>query len=50
MKKDLKLLRGLRFPDDYIVKMFFKEGLQHHPGKVLELGCGNGNNLILNNS
>lgn len=40
-------LRGLRFPDDYIVKMFFKEGLHRAPGRVLELGCGSGNNLSL---
>jgi SAM-dependent methyltransferase len=40
-------LRGLRFPDDYVVKMFFKEGLHRLPGRVLELGCGSGNNLTL---
>ncbi|HEV8017059.1 MAG TPA: class I SAM-dependent methyltransferase [Steroidobacteraceae bacterium] len=27
--------------------MFFKEGLQRRRGRVLELGCGNGNNLLL---
>ena len=43
----LNKLRGMRFPDEYIVKMFFKEGLQHSPGRVLELGCGSGNNLML---
>jgi len=45
--KSLAELRGLRFPDDYVVKMFFKEGLQRAPGRALELGCGNGNNLLL---
>lgn len=40
-------LRGMRFPDDYVVRMFFKEGLQRRPGRVLELGCGSGNNLML---
>ena len=40
-------LRGMRFPDDYVIRMFFKEGLQHAPGRVLELGCGSGNNLLL---
>ena len=40
-------LRGLRFPDEYVVKMFFKEGLHKAPGIVLEMGCGNGNNLLL---
>lgn len=43
----LNKLRGMRFPDDYVVRMFFKEGLQHSPGRVLELGCGSGNNLVL---
>jgi SAM-dependent methyltransferase len=40
-------LRGLRFRDIYVVRMFFKEGLQRERGRVLELGCGNGNNLLL---
>jgi SAM-dependent methyltransferase len=40
-------LRGLRFPDIYVVRMFFKEGMQRERGSVLELGCGNGNNLLL---
>jgi SAM-dependent methyltransferase len=39
-------LRGLRFPDMYVVRMLFKEGLHCKPGRVLELGCGNGNNLL----
>lgn len=39
-------LRGLRFPDIYVVRMLFKEGLQRVQGRVLELGCGNGNNLL----
>ena len=40
-------LRGLRFPDDYVIKMFFKEGLHRSAGQVLEPGCGSGNNLLL---
>lgn len=40
-------MRGLRFPDDYVIRMFFKEGLNRRPGTVLELGCGSGNNLML---
>ena len=40
-------LRGMRYPDDYVIRMFFKEGLQGTPGRVLELGCGSGNNLLL---
>jgi SAM-dependent methyltransferase len=39
-------LRGLRFPDVYVVRMMFKEGLHRERGRVLELGCGSGNNLI----
>jgi SAM-dependent methyltransferase len=39
-------LRGLRFPDMYVVRMLFKEGLQRRQGSVLELGCGSGNNLL----
>ena len=39
-------MRGLRFPDVQVVRMFFKEGLHHRTGEVLELGCGNGSNLI----
>jgi SAM-dependent methyltransferase len=45
--KSVSELRGLRFPDDYLVKMFFKEGLHRSRGRVLELGCGSGNNLML---
>jgi SAM-dependent methyltransferase len=40
-------LRGLRFPDEFVVKMFFKEKLDARSGRVLELGCGSGNNLVL---
>jgi SAM-dependent methyltransferase len=43
----IKDLRGLRFPDDYIVRMFFKEGMNRRSGRVLELGCGSGSNLLL---
>jgi SAM-dependent methyltransferase len=39
-------LRGLRYPDVYVVRMLFKEGLHRKPGRVLELGCGSGNNLM----
>lgn len=39
-------MQGLRFPDVYVVRMFFKEGLHREPGRVLELGCGNGVNLM----
>ena len=39
--------RGLRYPDPYVIKYFFKEGMDRTRGSVLELGCGNGNNLRL---
>jgi SAM-dependent methyltransferase len=42
-----KDFRGLRFPDDYIIKFFFKTNCHQKSGNVLELGCGNGNNLRL---
>jgi SAM-dependent methyltransferase len=43
----LSSIRGLKFPDEYLVRFFFKEGLHATPGRALELGCGNGNNLAL---
>lgn len=38
---------GLKFPDEYVTRFFFKEALQSKSGTALELGCGNGNNLAL---
>ncbi len=38
---------GLKFPDEYVTRFFFKEALQSNRGTALELGCGNGNNLAL---
>lgn len=43
----IKELEGLKFPDEFIIKFFFKEELHKMTGKVLELGCANGNNLNL---
>ncbi len=40
-------LEGLKFPDEYVTRFYFKEGLDKTNGKVLELGCGNGNNLLM---
>lgn len=40
-------LRGLKYPDEFIIKFFFKHKLHARTGNVLELGCGNGNNLLL---
>ena len=47
IKSILPKLRGLRFPDSYVIKFFFKEGLDKSSGNVIELGCGSGNNLYL---
>jgi SAM-dependent methyltransferase len=43
----IKDLEGLKFPDEFVVRFFFKEGLNKKKGKVLELGCSNGNNLSM---
>ena len=45
----LKNIRGLKYPEEYLVRFFFKEQLNKNEpaSKVLELGCGNGNNLML---
>jgi len=40
-------MQGLLFPDDYLVRFFFKNELNELKGSVLELGCGSGNNLML---
>ena len=49
MKKYFTLpeLQGLKFPDEFVIKFFYKEGFDKKAGQVLELGCGNGNNLLL---
>jgi len=43
----LRDIRGLKFPDEFVVRHFFKCGLCDRAGWVLELGCGSGNNLSL---
>ncbi len=45
--KDLREIRGLKFPDEAVVRHFFKRRLHTEPGSVIELGCGAGNNLSL---
>lgn len=40
-------IRGLKFPDEFVVRHFFKRGLANRTGRVLELGSGTGNNLSL---
>jgi SAM-dependent methyltransferase len=43
---NISRLKGLRYPDEYVIRWFYKEGLERVPGRVLELGCGDGNNLL----
>jgi SAM-dependent methyltransferase len=45
--RTLAEVRGIRYPDDMLFRMFFKEQLQRTSGKVLEFGCASGNNLML---
>ena len=40
-------LKGFKYPDGELVRYFFKNNLNLKSLKVLELGCGNGNNLAL---
>lgn len=40
-------LEGLKYPDEMVTRFFFKNGLHQRSGRVLELGCGNANNLSL---
>ena len=45
---NFKNIQGLKFPDDYFVKFFFKKELHLKKNfTFLELGCSNGNNLLL---
>ena len=45
--RPLREIRGLKFPDEYVVRHFFKRELAERAGRALELGCGTGNNLSL---
>lgn len=40
-------IRGLKYPDEFVIRYFFKEQFHQRRGRALELGCGNGNNLML---
>lgn len=40
-------IRGLKYPDEFVARHFFKRGLDKRTGRVLELGAGTGNNLSL---
>ena len=44
---ELASIRGLRFPDEFLIRFFYKRGHDHRTGRVLELGCGNAINLCL---
>lgn len=44
--KSIVDLRGMRYPDEYLIRMFYKENLAGRAGRVLELGCGSANNLM----
>lgn len=45
--KPISSWTGLVYPDEYLTRFFFKFGLSRLTGRVLELGCGVGNNLAL---
>jgi SAM-dependent methyltransferase len=45
--KSISSWSGLIYPDEYVIRFFFKLGLHRRPGRVLELGSGVGNNLAL---
>ncbi len=40
-------IKGLKYPDEFVTKFFFKNELHKHPGRVMEIGPSNGNNLLL---
>ena len=44
---NLREIKGLKYPDSYFIRFFFKNGLQNRKLRYLEFGCGNGNNLML---
>ncbi|MBF0282573.1 MAG: class I SAM-dependent methyltransferase [Zetaproteobacteria bacterium] len=39
-------LRGMRYPDEYLIRMFYKESMHQRTGHALELGSGTANNLM----
>ncbi len=45
--RPLREIRGLRFPDEFLVRWFFRTRLDTRPGRVVELGCAAGANLGL---
>jgi len=44
----IKNIKGLKYPDEYFVRFFFKNKLHNVKElRFLEFGCGNGSNLML---
>jgi len=44
---DITKIKGLKFPDEFFIRFFFKNKLNTKKLKYIEFGCGNGNNLLL---
>ena len=45
---NIKNIKGLKYPDEYFIKFFFKNRLHQKENLTyLEFGCGNGSNLML---
>ena len=45
--QSIKDIRGLKYPEECLIRFFFKNGLHNGPGRVIEAGCSNGCNLRL---
>ena len=44
---NIKKIEGLKFPDEYLIRFFFKNQLFKKKSDVIEFGCANGNNLSI---
>ena len=45
---NISKIKGLKYPDEYFIKYFFKRGFHQSPPQTfLEFGAANGNNLML---
>jgi len=48
---NISKIKGLKYPDEYFIRFFYKKKLhQSEKLSILELGCSNGNNLMLASS
>ena len=47
MLECLPQMKGAKFPDEAVMRFFFKEHLDKTPGSVVEFGCGAANNLLM---